>query len=277
MNAIGSDWARDILRGYDVLDPQKPQLRWQEYPMVRTTRGLRGSRGSEDFWDLMGKDGSFMQAGTSYKSEAVDNKAWSKDDIRTFFDVRMKSDDDAKAFAILNGHYDKDQRSLHPMVRAQDMVKAVSATMRDVVGNRIDVRVTSKKDERTEISREARGAAVEILGEINRREYLNALIAMQRPGYEKREPMPVKPYLEELEKLSPEIYGVLREKTIKRSPKGGTIPRIYDYDEVKAFWPEMKRTLLDKDKVEEIVEQTGQVEFKDLLGPAAIARSAGLR
>jgi hypothetical protein len=276
MNAIGSDWSRDILRAYDTLDPEKPELRWQEYPFIRTTRGSRSSRGSEDYWDLMGRDGVFAQAGASYKSEAVDNKAWSKDDIRKFFDVRMK-DDDAKAFAILNGHYDKDQRSLHPMVRAQDMIRAVSATQRDVVANRIDVRVTSKLDNRTEVSREARGAAVEILAEINRREPLNALIALQRPGYEKREPMPIKPYLEELETISPEIAGVLREKIIKRSSNGGTISRIYDYDEVRASWPEMKRTLLAKDKIEEIIEQTGQVEFKDFLGPAAGARAIGLR
>lgn len=272
MNSIGADWSRDILRAYDVFDPEKPALKWQEYPFIRSTRGLRGSRGSSDFWQLMGRDGEWQQVAGSYKTEAVDNKVWNEKEIRKFFDERVK-DDDAKAYAILNGHYDADQRGLHPMVRARNMVAAVSATMRAVEFNRIDVPITSKISERVEVSRSARGAAKEILAEINRREYLNALIALQRPGYEGREPMPVDPYLKELEAVSPDIHKVLIDKLTK---KGGE-PRIYNYEEVRKFWPEMRRTLLDKNKIEDIIENDAQIEFHDLTYEVGVARATGIR
>jgi hypothetical protein len=273
MNAMGSEWSRDILRAYDALDPEKPGLRWQEYPFLRAARGLRGSRGSSDFWELMGKEGEFMQPAGSYKSEAVKEKVWTPNEIRKFFDQRV-TDDDAKAYAILNGHYDDDQQLLHPMERAKTMVTAVSATMRDVTGNRIDVPITKKRFERAEVSRAVRGYAMEILTEINRREFLNALIALQRPGYENREPQPVQPYLDELKTISPEIWEVLRARLVRGDHNS---PRVYDYETIRQSWPEIRRTLLDRNKREEIIEQRGQVEFKDLRSYVGAARSSGIR
>jgi hypothetical protein len=272
MNAIGSDWSRDILRAYDAFDPDKPALKWQEFPFLRAARGSKVSRGSNEYWELMGSDGDFQQPAGSYKQEAVDRRNWRQEDIRRFFEERV-TDDDAKAFAILNAHYEKDQRRLHPMERARDMVSAASATMREIADNRIDVPVTRKKVERADVSRAVRGYAMEILAEVNRREYRNALIALQRPGYENREPQPVEPYLDELKTISPEIWASLRKKMVDSDGR----PRVYNYDEVRKFWPEMKRRLLSRDKREEIIEKEGQVEFKDFRGDVGIARSNGIR
>jgi hypothetical protein len=269
MNTLGSDWARDIMSAYDVLDPDKPALRWQEYPFIRTTRGLRGTRGAEDFWDLMGRDGGdFIQPAGSYKQEAVKNKVWTQEDIRKFFERRV-TDDDARAYAILNGHYDVDQRRLHPMERAKEFIAALSATSRQVAFNRVDDPRTGK---RLEVTRAVRQQANEIMSEISRREYLNGLIAIQRPGYEFREPMPVKPYLEELKTVSPRIHAMLIDKIkIKRGTK------VYDYDTVRELWPEIRRRLLDANRRETIIEKRAQVEFNDLNYAVGRARALGIR
>jgi hypothetical protein len=269
MNTLGSDWARDILRTYDAADPDKPALRWQEYPFIRTTRGLRGTRGAEDFWDLMGRDGGeFIQPAGSYKEEAVKNKVWTQEDLRKFFERRV-TDDDARAYAILNGHYDVDQRRLHPMERAKEFITALSATSRQVAFNRVDDPRTGK---RLEVTRAVRQQANEIMSEISRREYLNGLIAIQRPGYEFREPMPVKPYLEELKTVSPRIHAMLMDKIkIKRGTK------VYDYDTVRELWPEVRRRLLDANRRETIIEKRAQVEFNDLNYAVGRARALGIR
>jgi hypothetical protein len=269
MNTLGADWSRDILRAYDVFDPNRPALRWQEFPFLRAARGLRGSRGSEEFWDLMGADGSFTQPANSYKDGP--NKGWTREDYRKFFDRRLK-DDDAKAYAIMAKHYNAEQRRLHPMERAREMASGASAVMRDVASNRIKVPVTGKIDRKVEVSREVRAQAIEILGEINRREYRNALIALKRPGYENREPQPVKPYLEELKTISPEIHKALIGEITNSSG-----PKVYDYDKVREAWPDIRRRILATDKRERIIESQGDVEFSDLLGRAQGPRAAGIR
>lgn len=269
LNTIGADWARDILRAYDIADPNRPALKWQEYPFLRAARGLRGSRGAEEFWDLMGQDGSFTQPANSYKDGP--NKGWTREDYRKFFDVRLK-DDDSKAYAIMLKHYDAEQRRLHPMERAREMAKGVSAVMRDVAANRVKVPVTAKMDRKAEVSREVRAQAMEILGEINRREYRNALIAMKRPGYENRTPQPVKPYLAELKTISPEIHKALIGEIT--SSKGA---KVYDYDRVREAWPEIRSRVLATDKRERIIETQGEVEFGDLAAKAMGAQAAGIR
>ena len=272
LNTIGADWARDILRGYDVFDPNKPALRWQEYPFLRAARGLRGTRGAEEFWKLMGQDGAFTQAGASYREEAVKGKAWSRDDIRKFFEKRLK-DEDAKAYSVMLGHYNAEQRRLHPMERAREFARGISGVMRDVASNRIDVPVTSKMEKRVEVSREVRAQALEILGEIGRREYRNALIALKRPGYENREPQPVKPYLNELKTISPEIHKSL----IARITNADGSSRVYDYDKVRELWPETRQRLLSAEKRERIIETQGDVEFGDLTARAQGAKAMGIR
>jgi hypothetical protein len=272
MNLIGADWSRDILRAYDVFDPNKPALRWQEYPFLRAARGLRGTRGAEEFWKLMGQDGAFTQAGASYREEAVKGKAWSRDDIRKFFEKRLK-DEDAKAYSVMLGHYNAEQRRLHPMERAREFARGISGVMRDVASNRIDVPVTSKMEKRVEVSREVRAQALEILGEIGRREYRNALIALKRPGYENREPQPVKPYLNELKTISPEIHKSL----IARITNADGSSRVYDYDKVRELWPETRQRLLSAEKRERIIETQGDVEFHDLTARAQGAKAMGIR
>ena len=269
MNAIGSQWSRDILRTYDVFDPSKPAIKWQDYPFIRGARGLRGSRGAEEFWDLMGQEGKFAQAAGSYTTKEAKN--WDRDSIRKFFDVRLK-DDDAKAYAIMKRHYDPEQRRLHPLIRAHEMTAAVSGVMRDVSSNNITVAITSKIERKPEISREVRGQAMDILAEINRREYRNALIALKRPGYENRNPQPVKPYLQELKALSPDIHRALMGKINKS--KG---PTVYDYDRVREAWPEVRRKVLSPEKRERIIESEGDVEFSDLLGRAQGPKAMGIR
>lgn len=270
--ALGSDWARDILRAYDAADPQKPALKWQDMPFLRTFSASKRSRGSEDFWKLMGQDGEFMQAGNSYKAEAVEGKNWSRDEIRNFFNERLK-DDDARAFAILNAHYDKKQRRLHPMERAKDFIGAINATGRDVASNQIDVDVTRKETQRAEVSRETRRQAMEILSEVSRREFRNALIALKRPGYENREPQAIDTYLKELEAISPEIYQLL----MKRLTDNDGRPLVYDYSQIRREWPEVRRELLSREKREEIIDAEGQIEFKDLNYYVSGARASGIR
>jgi hypothetical protein len=270
MTSVGADWARDLLRAYDVIDPSKPALKWQDYPFLRAARGLRSSHGAEEFWDLMGQDGEFLQVAGSYKDHAVDKRDWSRDDMRRFFDRRLK-DDDARAFAVLHGHYDIEQRRLHPMIRAQEFAKGLSATMRDVASNRIDVPTFGKNEKRVEISREIRGQAMDIMAEINRREYRNALIALKRPGYENREPQPVKPYLEELKAISPEIHKTLMGKLT--TSKG---PNVYDYDRVRESWPDTRAKLLARDKKETIIERQGDIEFNDLKARVQGAKALGV-
>ena len=103
---------------------------------------------------------------------------------------------------------------------------------------------------------------------------MNALIALQRPGYEKRDPQPVAPYIEELKTISPPIWEVLRERLVTgRSSK----PNVYSYDEIRKDWPEIRRILLDRNKREEIIEQRGQVKFNDLNVYVGSARSDGIR
>jgi hypothetical protein len=270
MTSVGADWARDLLRAYDVIDPSKPALKWQDYPFLRAARGLRSSHGAEEFWDLMGQDGEFLQVAGSYKDHAVDKRDWSRDDMRRFFDRRLK-DDDARAFAVLHGHYDIEQRRLHPMIRAQEFAKGLSSTMRDVASNRVDVPTFGKNEKRVEISREIRGQAMDIMAEINRREYRNALIALKRPGYENREPQPVKPYLEELKAISPEIHKTLMGKLT--TSKG---PNVYDYDRVRESWPDTRAKLLSRDKKETIIERQGDIEFNDLKARVQGAKALGV-
>jgi len=269
MNAIGSQWSRDILRAYDIFDPNKPAVKWQDYPFLRGARGLRGSRGSEQFWELMGQEGSFAQVAGSYTAKEAKN--WDRDKIRKFFDVRLK-DDDAKAYAIMMRHYDAEQRRLHPLYRAHEFATAVSSVMRDVASNNIVVPITSKMDRKADTSREVRGQAMDILAEINRREYRNALIALRRPGYENRTPQPVKPYLNELKALSPDIHKALMGKIVKS--KGTTV---YDYDRVREQWPDTRQKVLAAEKRERIIESEGDVEFHDLTARAQGAKAMGIR
>jgi hypothetical protein len=273
MSTLGSEWARDILRAYDVFDPDKPELKWQEYPFIRATRGLSGSRGAHDYWELMGREGEFMQVAGSYKSEAVDRRNWTREEIRRFFDVRVR-DDDARAYAIMTAHYPKEQRRLHPMERAGDMISAMSTTMRDVAANRIDVPVPgTDQTERAEVSKYVRGQAMDIMREINRREYRNALIVLGRPGYENRKPQPVDEYLKELETLSEPIWELAKSRL---TDKDGD-PKVYGFDEIREFWPDVKRRILSRDKRQEIIEEQGQIEFDDLVSESAVAEAGGIR
>jgi len=257
------------LRLYDMTDPQKPAIAWQDWPVLRAFRPSRSTRSTQEFWELVGRDGDFVQPAGSYKTEAVDNNRWSRDDIKNFFERRI-TEPDAKAWTIMYGHMDIDQRRLHPMERARTFIKSLRSIARVLSSNEVEDRYTGEK---VDLNRGVRRQLTDIIDEISRREYRNALIVMQRPGYENKTIQPVEPYLKELETLSPATYGALMKDITFKTGEA----KVYDFETVQRLWPEMRERLLNPDIQQRIIDAEGQIELDLFAAEAAMAQATGIR
>ena len=229
-----------------------------------TRRAARGSLSTQEFWEQMTQSGgAFVRAAEGYKQELkFGNRRSARDLIEGL-------DDEPKAYAVLEGHFEEEDQDLHPLNRARQVLSVASNIRRDMVLGRLFKQKSNKqgayrdqdkyKPERIVLSPTKQKIVNEILEDISMREARNALIVIGHPGWVQKNITLTDDLLTELEATAPEVAA---EFAYRQAHGSNTV---YAFEAVKALWPQVKERLLKNGE---------DARFSDLKGKAkAIGRA----
>jgi hypothetical protein len=242
--------ASKLLNNHGIANPV-------DYPIARrfTLEVSRGSLSRKTFYDAVGRsNGAFTGAAEGYKFFLKGR------DFLGASEYLNTLPDERKAYALLEGKFtdsNAKDRKIHPLNRAQAIVKIENALRREVMLDQFfdpnTVKLPPDLQKRIAIPPAKRVEVLSILSNLQMREMRNALIAIDRPGWAQKTIMPVEPSLEELKAASPKVYQALADRIRKA--------KLPTYEDSRKLWPQVKERLLDEgDKVISIRDLTAQAQ-----------------
>ena len=268
MQTMFADFGRDALVASRLLDPTRPSPDSLDIPIYRglIIDPMRSSQTVHVFYDQVGADsGHLTMAAGSYKRR-LDERADGLT-LRKFLD---RLDESQRGWAIMMHHYKTDAKRLHPLYRAQTIVRAINRMKRAVAADRV-----LDPDDDTQVldlTRAERRAALTLLEQLQNREMANALIVIGTPGFATRKLHDTEAIRQELAAVSPQVAEAFRRSLMTKSGKA----LVYSFETIRTMWPEIRSILLDPRKLDEIEINRGDIEFDDLKAIATEARVLGL-
>lgn len=233
LNGLGASAYRDLSIMYNMSDPARPETNWSELPFtrrfVRDTR--RGATSSRDFWKLASTTNGLLQTASRSYQYYLDrgNDTGAQEFLRSL-------DEETRAFALLDRHFDADIKRLHPMYRTRQINTVLSGLRREM---RSDLGVESTMtdyDQPIMLTAREKREVDHLLSEIARREMRNTLIMQDVPGWTNERPLRLQETMDLLRETSP----MMAEELDRRMRKA----RIYSADAVRTYWPEARDRLL---------------------------------
>ena len=206
----------------------RPEMRMEEAPFLRrfTLDPARSSQSKQNFWRQMGMtDGELARVANSYK------ELWDRGqrlEAQTLLDNRSE---EQKVYALLEGHATANEKRMHPMNRARDVISVTSGIRREIDTGELT------QSSRAQYSPSDRRVINEIIEMIQMREARNALITIEAPGFKHLRVLDVEPVMEELRSKSPDLYDELQIRLAER--------KVRDFETVRAEWPDLKARVLE--------------------------------
>lgn len=237
ISGFGGSWGNIIQRySTDVADEQgllESTANSMERRFIRDA--YRGGTSSRAFWNLVGEStGTMARVSESYKKQ-LDRAGQAK--ASEYLD---RMDEDEKAYALLNAHFEAEAKRLHPLRRAQDAINTISEMRKQIAGNDLfhieDKDVPVDERETIPLTPNQRQGVQDILARIQMVEARNALITLQMPGWAQRKPMD----LDSLNAELAEAYPQIADELLTRFEKA----KVYDAAAVAESWPDVKERIL---------------------------------
>ena len=206
-----------------------------------TRRSSRGANSTFNFWQEMSQDnGRFTESAKGYHKLLSELKQ-----PREAQQMLMGLDDDRKAYALLQEHYKEQDKDLHPLNRAKQVVSAITGIRQQMANNALFVEKTNNKKwreaDQIKIDPSTQRVINEILEDMSLREVRNAQIVLGKKGWAQRAEMPVDGLWTELKAASPQVADELFYRITHGKNK------VYSYEAVKDVWPEVRTHLLTED------------------------------
>lgn len=194
----------------------------------------QGSVSSRAFWDQMSEtSGPMAQTANTYK-DIFENQGPGA--ANAFLDGK---DDNLKAYAMLNAHFEAKVERLHPMRRAKDAISAISALRKEIAGNNVKpVDIDPEDGEKITMTPDQRQGVQELLARLAMVEARNALITTGIPGFAQKQYMDTETLKQDITTLAPQLGEELTARYEKK--------KIYDEAYVREVWPDVKKRVLDE-------------------------------
>jgi hypothetical protein len=217
---------RAALSLYDYAASDKPMPGWDDtvITMGFIKDASRGATSSRAFWDMVGeRNGSLATARRTYDALANSGDAAAAAEFLAGQDATTRN-------WIAAGTVDMAARRIHPFQRARDAVAAISKLRRDLASPEIDTATGP-----VTLGRIDRGAADDILSQLQFAEARNALVMMQVPGWQDRELIETAGFFRELAAAQPDVGRALADRL--------ATARVLPLDTVERLWPEFEQRL----------------------------------
>lgn len=236
---MGASAYRDMVFMTNLMNPERKLPNVTDIPILRRFyRDTRqGSASARDFWRQASlTSGHLSTVQASYKQMVDAGRAAAARDYLQGFD------EDTKAYALLNTHFDTDAKRLSPFYRTRQIMTIVSGLRRELnsgigVDDTTLDSLTSLPKGLLETPRYQRGAAQKrridnALQDIARREVRNTLIAMGTPGWSGKKPLPAETSYDVLAAVDPELAEELQRRIDSKD--------VYSAEFVSENWPEVR-------------------------------------
>lgn len=224
-------WGRDLLGLTNRVVPERQSNELYDWPIAgRFIKNLaRGSDATDKFYGLVSQTGGrLQQKWNTYRDRMNGGR---EAEAAVYYD-RMR--DDEKAWVALNSLKSPDDKRIHPLRRASDLMTIYRAMRSEILGQNLVSIYTSEKIVTNRTHASMINDAFARLAAIEAR---NAMIATGEGGWANKEVMDPTPYLNAIRTISPEVYQELQDRIQKK----GILP----FDGVRAVWPQLKQRLLE--------------------------------
>lgn len=225
----GGSWARNALSLSDsVVNPNAASKDTTDYAITRRfSKNLsRGNDASKQFWGLIGRDdGRLERANLTYK-RLIDTG--NEEDAQAYLSSRR---DDEKVWLTLNRHFDVKDKRIHPLRRAKDVTKVLSAVRREIRSDNFKI-----NDERLPVTSNDKKALDDLFSRLSMAEARNAMIVTQVPGWSQRKVTDTKPYYEQIKLIRPDISREIDRRFHKS--------KVVSFFGVWKIWQELQKRLL---------------------------------
>lgn len=225
----GGSWARNVLSLSDsVVNPNAATKDLTDQALSRRfVKNLsRGNDASKQFWGLVGRDdGRLERTNLTYK-RLIDT---GNDGDALAYLASLR--DDEKVWVTLNRHFDVKDKRIHPLRRAKDVAKVLSAVRREIRSDNFKI-----DDERLPVTSNDKKALDDLFSHLSMAEARNAMIVTQMPGWAQREVADTKSRYDQIKMIRPDISREID----RRFRKSKVVP----FAGVRKVWPELQKRLL---------------------------------
>jgi Large polyvalent protein associated domain 38 len=221
-----STWGRDLMALFDVAAGKEKG--WQDWPFTRRymREVTRGSVSNLAYWDLISNgNGRLENAAKSHKMFLENNKPIEAADHFAKLDAAQKA-----YVALKNGdHFSADDKKLHPLIRAQEAMQALTGLRRQVANNNVVSAFADRED--IKLTGSQQKMLEQELAMLSMIEARNALIVAKEPGWEQKQVVKPDATYDVIRQISPEIADELATRYAQR--------KIYKFDAAAQAWPQV--------------------------------------
>lgn len=233
INSLFGTLGKDVSKSLDaIVNPHRPEMGWDDTFTISTfvRDSTRGGVSGEAFNELANRtSGTLTQAGNGYR-RYVDLG----DEQGAAEYLANLENDDQRAWAILNGHFEAKHKRLHPVYRANLISQTVSGLRREMLAN--EIRDSQLEGEFIPLSRGQKRHVDDLLADLVRRERRNALVIYGEPGFTDKKLLDVQTSIDLLRDVAPAAADELEARFEKA--------KVYNSEAISENWPELKQRLL---------------------------------
>lgn len=194
----------------------------------------RRTESHEAFFELMGRSaGPYRFAANDYNRLLRDGAP--AEAVRTFL---ASLPHEERVYAVLQRHFSRQERNLHPLNRADQIVRINHRMMAEIIGQGL---INTERGERGSVINIApaqRREVNSILLRLEAAELWNALRDMRHPGWQGRGAIDPGPILRELQASSPSVYNEMlhRRRSNKIDGNENSPAPVGNYETDRAEW-----------------------------------------
>lgn len=224
-------WGRNLMAVSNALfDPQRRSDELYDWPVFgRFVKNLaRGSDATDKFYGLISETSGRLERKNNAYKEMIRRGQESEAD--GFYGSLQ---DDEKVWVALNSLETADEKRVHPLRRASDILRIYSGMRKDISNRNVVGVITDRK---IDVNATVAAAINDQLGRAATAEARNAMIVVGAPGWASRELMETNPHIDAIRTLAPAVADEIEDRLNKK--------KVLPFDGVRAVWPEVRDRLL---------------------------------
>lgn len=226
-------WGRDALAVSNYVSPQRRSSAQYDWPFFgRFVKNLaRGSDATDKFYkEVANVGGRLSRARDSFIK--IRDKDANEAGAMAYYDSLP---DDQKVWVASTELKTTDEKRVHPMRRAADLMEIYSALRKGITSGVLKDTATGQL---IQVNPTIAWELSDQIARLSAVEARNALIVVGQPGWAQREIAPTQPYLDAIRQLSPEVYAEMETRMRKK--------KVLPFEGVAAVWPEYRDRLLEQ-------------------------------
>ena len=223
-------WGRDLLTVSNLTDPVRRSEAIYDWPITgRFVKNLaRGSDATDKFYGLVSQTTGRLERRQNTYAELL-RRGQDLQAEQYYADLS----DQERVWVAANASETADEKRVHPLRRASDILSVYSGVRRDLFNNNLVSVVT---DQKLTINASHVTMIADQLTRAGAAEARNAMIVIGERGWAQREIMDTEPYLETIRMIDPAIADEIEYRLQKQ--------RVLPFDGVRSVWSSYRDRLL---------------------------------